>query len=312
MLDDDAVRPASQGHSARVGDVQRGLALGLLAVALFAMTFPMTRLAVGNADSPQLSPAFVTAARAALAGVLGAAYLIAARAPWPPRATWRALAVCAAGTVLGFPLCIGLALREVPSMHAAVVSGIIPLATAAVAAVHTGQRPSKGFWLCAAAGCALVMTFTLWSSGGHWVAADGWLLAAVASTALAYVAGARAAAQMPPNHVVCWVVVGSLPLTVPAAWLSWPEITTISWAAWTGLLYVSVFSMWLGFFAWYRGLALGGIVRVSQVQLLQPFLALLFAVPILGEQLHAATVGFALAVAAVVFVGRRLPVDRPS
>ncbi len=294
-------------------DVRRGLALGLLAVALFALTFPMTRLAVGDVNAPQLSPAFVTAGRAALAGLLAVLYLSAVRAPWPPREVWPALTLCAAGTVLGFPLFIGLALREVPSVHAAVVSGIIPLATAAVAAVHTGQRPSAGFWLCALAGCGLVLTFALWSGGGRWVAADGWLLAAVGSTALAYVAGAHAAQRIPPYHVVCWVVVGSLPLTLPAAWLTRPEVSTISWAAWAGLLYVSVFSMWLGFFAWYRALALGGIVRVSQVQLLQPFLALLFAVPLLGEQLHPITLGFAMAVAAVVFVGRRLPVDhRPA
>ena len=292
-------------------DVGRGLALGLLAVALFAMTFPMTRLAVGDAHAPQLSPAFVTAGRAAVAGLLGAVYLWVVRAPRPPRSTWGALALCAAGTVVGFPLCIGLALRDVPSMHAAVVSGIIPLATAAVAAAHTGQRPSGGFWLCAVIGCSLVLGFAWWSGGGRWVPADGWLLAAVVSTAVAYVAGAAAAAHIPPYQVVCWVVVGSLPLTLPAAWFTRPEVATIDVSAWLGLLYVSVFSMWLGFFAWYRALALGGIVRVSQVQLLQPFLALVFAVPVLGEQLQAQTMGFALAVAAVVFVGRRMPVDRP-
>jgi len=65
--------------------------------------------------------------------------------------------------------------------------------------------------------------------------------------------------------------------------------------------------MWLGFFAWYRGLALGGTLRVSQVQLVQPFLTLLFAVPVLGERLSASTVLFSLAVIATVFVGRKMP-----
>jgi drug/metabolite transporter (DMT)-like permease len=128
--------------------------------------------------------------------------------------------------------------------------------------------------------------------------------------AIAYVAGARASAVMPAEHVIGWVLVASLPLTLPAAlWLG--PVQPATQAAWGGFLYVSVFSMWLGFFAWYRGLALGGVVRVSQVQLLQPFLALLFAVPVLGERLQPATVLFALAVMAVVFLGRRLPVSGP-
>ncbi len=291
-------------------EVRRGLLLGLLGVAIFAMTFPMTRLAVGDAAHPQLSPAFVTAARAALAGLLSIAYLRALGAPWPARRHWGALAVCALGTVVGFPLCIALALREVEAMHAAVVTGVIPLGTAVVGALALGQRPSAGFWACALAGCGLVIGFALWAGGGRLVPADGWLLLAVVATAFGYVAGARVAGQMPAQQVICWVVVGALPLTLPASLWWWPA-GPVSAPAWGGLLYVSLFSMWLGFFAWYRALALGGVVRVSQVQLLQPFLALLFAVPVLGERLDPVTVAFSLAVIAVVFVSRRMPVGRP-
>ncbi|NBU89533.1 MAG: EamA family transporter, partial [Betaproteobacteria bacterium] len=121
------------------------------------------------------------------------------------------------------------------------------------------------------------------------------------------VAGGRASSRMPAQQVICWVVAGSLPLTLPLTWWWWPT-QAVSAASWGGLLYVSLFSMWLGFFAWYRGLALGGIVRVSQVQLIQPFLALLFAVPILGERLDPITVLFSLGVVAVVLVSRRMPV----
>jgi drug/metabolite transporter (DMT)-like permease len=279
---------------------------------MFAMTFPMTRLAVGDVSAPQMSPAFVTAARAALAGLLSIGYLRWVGASVPARQHWRPLAVCALGTVVGFPLCIGLALREVESMHAAVVTGIIPLGTAVVGALTLRQRPSAGFWACAVAGCALVMIFAAWKGGGRLVAADGWLLLAVLSTSIAYVAGARVSGVIPAQQVICWVVVGSLPFTLPATLWWWPVDTVPSLAAWGGLLYVGLFSMWLGFFAWYGGLAMGGIVRVSQVQLIQPFLALLFGVPVLGEQLDPMTVAFSLAVIAVVFVSRRMAVGQPK
>ena len=122
---------------------------------------------------------------------------------------------------------------------------------------------------------------------------------------------ARQSAARPPEQVICWVLVISLPLTLPAAlWSLPPEPRAVSAAAWAGFAYVTVFSMWLGFFAWYRGLALGGLVRVSQVQMLQPFLALLAAVPLLGEPLQADTLVFALAVMACVGIGRTMPVGR--
>jgi len=288
----------------------RGLLLGFVGVVIFALTLPMTRLAVGDASDPQLPPAFVTAGRAAVAGVLSVLWLLFLRAPWPARRHWAALALSALGTVLGFPIGIAMALREVPAMHAAVVTGVLPLATAVLGALATGQRPSGGFWACAVAGCALVLGFAAWQGGGHLVAADAWLLMAVCAGAIGYVAGARVTAELPAQQVICWVLVGSLPLTLPlAAWLL-PDIAAhpVRASAWLGFAYVSVFSMWLGFFAWYRALALGGVVRVSQVQLLQPFMALLFAVPILGEPLDPLTVLFSLAVIAVVFIGRRMPV----
>jgi drug/metabolite transporter (DMT)-like permease len=287
----------------------RGFLLGTLGVAIFAMTLPMTRLAVGDAADPQLPPAFVTAGRAALAGLLSLVYLWAVRAHVPERRHWPALALSALGTVLGFPLFLSLALREVDAMHAAVVTGVMPLGTAAVAALALRQRPSGGFWACAVLGCALVLGFAAWQGSGRLSPADGLLLLAVASTSIGYVAGAQVSVVMPAPRVICWLLVGSLPFTLPAALWSWPEVPARA-SAWLGFGYVSVFSMWLGFFAWYRGLVLGGVVRVSQVQLLQPFLALLFAVPVLGETLQPATVAFSLAVIAVVFVGRRMPVQR--
>jgi drug/metabolite transporter (DMT)-like permease len=294
-------------------DLGRGYAFGLLGVAIFALTLPMTRLAVGDASAPQLSPAFVTAGRAALAGLLSIAWLRAVNAAWPARTHWRALAVCAVGTVLGFPLFLALALRQVDAMHAAVVTGVLPLGTAVAAALFMRQRASTPFWVCAVVGCALVIGFAAVKGAGSLTLADGALLLAVASASVGYVAGARVSAVLPAEQVICWVLVISLPLTLPAMAFTWPaDAAAVRPAAWLGFAYVTLFSMWLGFFAWYRGLVLGGVMRVSQVQLLQPFLALMAAVPLLGESLDAATLVFAVAVAAVVFIGKRLPMRSSS
>ena len=287
-------------------DEARGLWLGLLGVAFFAMTLPMTRLAVGPESDPQLPPLFVTAGRAALAGLLGIGYLRLTGAPRPPRRLWPALAVSAVGTVVGFPLFLSLALRHVDAMHAAVITGVLPLTTALAAAISFRQRPSPGFWICAVLGCALVLGFAAYRGSGHLVAADGLLLLAVLSASVGYVAGARLADEMKAEQVISWVLLASLPLTLPVMLATWPAAPARA-SAWAAFGYVTLFSMWIGFFAWYRALALGGTVRVSQVQLVQPFLSLLFAVPVLGERLDATTVLFSLAVIATVFVGKKMP-----
>jgi drug/metabolite transporter (DMT)-like permease len=298
--------PAAAPH-----DEARGLLLGIVGVAIFALTLPMTRLAVGPAGDPQLPPLFVTAGRAAVAGVLSILWLRLTGAARPRRDQALAFFVCAAGTVIGFPLFLALALREVEAMHAAVITGVLPLGTALAAAIHHRQRPSAGFWASAAAGCALVLGFAVLAGGGRLVLADLWLLLAVACASIGYVAGAKLSTQMRAEAVIGWVLVASLPVTLPLALASLPA-EPVRASAWFGFGYVALFSMWIGFFAWYRALALGGTVRVSQVQLLQPFLALLAAVPLLGERLEPLTLIFSLAVIGVVFIGRRMPVGRPG
>jgi drug/metabolite transporter (DMT)-like permease len=203
-----------------------------------------------------------------------------------------------------------MALLHVESMHAAVVTGVLPLGTAVIGAVLLRQRASFGFWACAIVGCLLVLAFA-WQAGGALRLADAMLLLAVLSASLGYVVGARLSVQMPAQAVICWVLVLSLPFTLPLMLWQWPD-QPVSLAAWGGFAYVTLFSMWLGFFAWYRGLALGGTVRVSQVQLVQPFLSLLFAVPLLGERLEATTVAFSLAVIATVFISKQMPIQPPT
>lgn len=289
-------------------DAARGLLLGIAGVVMFALSIPMTRLAGGSVQAPQLDPAFVAFGRAAVAGLLSVAYLAATGARWPRGPEWRLLALTAGGVVFGWPLLSGLAVRHVDAVHAAVVSGVLPLATAVIAALVLRQRPSRGFWACAFAGLALVVGFAAWRGAGGLEMADGLLLGAVVCASAGYVGGARLSRGFSAEQVICWVLVISLPITLPLALWTRPT-APVAPSAWAGFAYVSLVSMWIGFFAWYRGLALGGTLRVSQVQVLQPFLSMLFAVPLLGEKLDAMTVVFAAAVLAVVWLGKRQPVN---
>lgn len=289
-------------------DAARGLLLGIAGVVMFALSIPMTRLAVGSVQAPQLDPAFVAFGRAAVAGLLSVAYLAATGARRPRGPEWRLLALTAGGVVFGWPLLSGLAVRHVDAVHAAVVSGVLPLATAVIAALVLRQRPSRGFWACAFAGLALVVGFAAWRGAGGLEMADGLLLGAVVCASAGYVGGARLSRGFSAEQVICWVLVISLPITLPLALWTRPT-APVAPSAWAGFAYVSLVSMWIGFFAWYRGLALGGTLRVSQVQVLQPFLSMLFAVPLLGEKLDAMTVVFAAAVLAVVWLGKRQPVN---
>jgi drug/metabolite transporter (DMT)-like permease len=288
---------------------RKGLLLGLLGVAIFALTLPMTRLAVGTAEAPLMSGVFVALGRACVAAALSAVFLLATRASLPRRQDWWPLVLTSAGVVFGFPLFTSIAMRHVEAVHASVVVGLLPLATALVGALLHRQRPSAGFWLCAALGSGLVVAFTALRSGdsGGIQAADLLLLAAIACAAIGYGEGARLSLRMRAEHVICWALVIALPLTLPLALWTRPA-APLPPSAWWAFGYVSVFSMWIGFFAWYRGLALGGTVRVSQVQLVQPFLSMLFAVPLLGEHLDLVTLAFGVAVIATVFAGRRMPV----
>ena len=296
-------------HTAQIN---KGLWLGLLGIAIFSLTLPMTRLAVGTAEAPQMPGLFIAMGRAVVAAALSAVFLLSTRAPLPRRQDWGPLAITAGGVVFGFPLLTSIAMRYVEAVHASVILGVLPLATAAVGALLHRQRPSAGFWGCAVLGSVLVVVFAMLRSGNgagglsiHW--ADLLLLAACLCAAVGYGYGARLSQHMRAEHVICWALLLSLPLSLPLTFFSWPEVP-LKASAWWGFSYVAVFSMWLGFFAWYRGLALGGTVRVSQVQLVQPFLSMLFAVPLLGERLDAVTLGFALAVIATVFIGKKMPV----
>lgn len=284
----------------------KGMWLGVLGIAMFSLTLPFTRIAVLEMD-----PVLVALARAVVAALCAAPLLWWERAAMPNAAQVRSLLITAAGVVVGFPVFMSIAMHDVPASHGAVVLGILPLMTALFAALRFGERPSTGFWIAALFGSALVVAFALRQGGGELHMADLLLFAAVVSAAMGYAEGGRLARTMGGPHVISWALLLSMPIILPATIvLLWRHGMHGSPMAWVSFGYVSLFSMFIGFFFWYRGLALGGIARVGQVQLIQPFLTLLGSALLLGEVLEADNFLFALVIIAVVAIGRKMPIGR--
>src|ERR1019366_4978364 len=282
-----------------------GLLLGFIGMCLFAGTLPATRLAVSGFD-----PWFLTVARAALAGSAGLVVLLVLQRRVPPRSLWPEMFVAAVCAVVGFPLFAALAMMTVPAAHGGVVLGILPLAAAA--AVLALERPSRGFWLASAIGAIIVLTFMLRRNGGEtFSAGDLFLLGTVASGALGSTFSGRLAARMPGWEVISWQVVIFLPLAALATFALWPaDIASVSISSWAGLGYVGFVSQYTAFFVFNAALAIGGIARVGQVMLLQPFVIVALALPVNGEPINVETILFASAVVATVLIGQRMRVVR--
>ena len=298
----DAMTTASSTTAAE----NQGLALGFLGVLIFSLTLPATRVAVA-----ELNPFFVAGGRSFLAGLIALAVVIVLRCPRPTFAQARALALTAIGVVFGFPFLTSWAMRYVPAAHGAVVVGLMPLATAAFGAFLMGERPSRGFWLAAVIGSTLVIGFALTLGAGSLHAADWALFAAILLGATGYTFGARVTRELGGWQTISWVLVLSLPLTAIVTWFTHPATpAAISATAWSGFLYVAIMSQYVGFFAWYRGLDIGGVARVSQTQLTQIFLTMGFAALLIGETITLTMLIFAVAVVATVAIGRMMPVAR--
>src|SRR6478609_2673904 len=257
-----------------------GWGSGLLGVIIFSGSLPATRVAVGG-----FTPLFLTSARAVIAALLGAALLLALREKRPSIADVGPLVVVALGVVIGFPLLTALALQHITSAHSIVFIGLLPLATALFGVLRGGERPKPAFWLFSVVGAATVAGFALVHSEGGSLTGDLLMVAAVLLCGLGYAEGAGLSRRLGGWQVISWALLLSLPamgllalLFLPASWQG------IGTPAWLGLAYVSVFSMLVGFVFWYRGLALGGIAGVGQLQLLQPFFGLVLAGLLLHEQ----------------------------
>ncbi len=281
-----------------------GTAQAALGVLSFSFSFPATAWALTG-----FGPWTATGLRGLIAGVLAALCLAAARVPLPERRHWPGLLVVSAGCVLGFPLLTTLALRTSSTAHSAVVIGVLPLATAAVAAVRTrrsGTRPSRLFWGAALAGAAAVLGFTLLQSHGRPGIADLYLFAALLICAAGYAEGGRISRELPGWQVIGWAVVAALPVTALTTALALPaEPVEIGAKAVAGLAYTAAVSQFGGFVVWYRGMAAIGVPRASQLQLAQPLLTLTWSVLLLGEELPAAAPVTAVAVLLCIALTQR-------
>lgn len=256
-----------------------GWGSGLLGVIIFSGSLPATRVAVAD-----FSPLFLTSARAVIAALLGATLLTLLRQARPHRDDLLSLAIVALGVVIGFPLLTAFALQHITSAHSIVYIGLLPLATAIFGVLRGGERPKPLFWLFSCLGSATVVAFALSNGGSGALIGDLLMIAAIILCGLGYAEGGKLSRRLGGWQVISWALVLAAPLmlvltmmTVPASW------NEVGVPAWLSLAYVSVFSMLVGFVFWYRGLALGGIVGVGQLQLLQPFFGLALAGLLLGE-----------------------------
>jgi drug/metabolite transporter (DMT)-like permease len=314
---DDPVTQATAGGAARGarddaprgagGIAPRAAVWGALGVLAFSFSLPATRLAVRDLD-----PTFVGLGRALVAALLAAALLAVTRQPLPRRADLHRFALVGLGVVIGFPIFTSLALKHLSSAHASVIVGMLPAATAALAVARANERPPRAFWAAAAAGLAAVLAFAA-TQGAHGIeAADLLVLAAVALAALGYAEGGALSRTYGGWQVICWALVLTAPALLVPVGVAASHGVHAGTTEWLGFAYVALISMFLGFFAWYRGLALGGVARIGQIQLAQPVLTLAWSALVLGERITVAMALAALVVLACVLATQRARGAQPT
>jgi drug/metabolite transporter (DMT)-like permease len=290
--------------AAPVSMPREGLAWAFTGVVMFSFSVPLTKEAVGG-----FSPFLTATGRAVLAGLLAAVLLAARRAPLPPVQQRRPLVFTMLGAVFGWPILLALALERTTSAHVAVIAAFMPLTTALIAVLRTHERVTWQFWAAAGTGTAALVVFALSRAGGNDdLVADLLVVGAVLASSWCYVEGATVTRAMPGWQVISWVVVLALPLTVPlsaALWWFTHDSYSPSGTEWLSVVLLGVSSMYLGFFAWYRGLSLAGIARGGQVQQLQALLTLLWSALFLGEHVTPPTVLVALTVIGSVVWAQR-------
>lgn len=261
-------------------DRTRGWINGFIGMAIFSASLPATKVVV-----TQLDPVFVTLARATIAGCVGGALLVGSRQSRPTRAHVPSLIIAAAGVVIGFPLLTALALRHISSSHSLIFIGLLPLSTALFGVWRAGERPQLPFWLFSGLGSSLIVIFALTQGGDATLLGDVLMFAAIVVCGLGYAEGARLSRTLGGWQVISWALVISLPIVAPLMLILLPpSFAGIDTWTWIGLAYISLFSMLIGFVFWYRGLALGGIGAVGQLQLVQPFCGMAIAAALLHEK----------------------------
>jgi drug/metabolite transporter (DMT)-like permease len=286
----------------------KGMIYGLLGICAFGLTLPATRVIV-----PYMDPIFIGMGRAVIAGIVSITLLIYFRQKIPTLKQMRQLVLVSLGVIIGFPILMSWAMVYVPASHGGVILGILPLATTIAGVLIGHEKPSVAFWIVSIVGSSLVILYSLLQGSGSIHIADLALLGAIVSAAMGYAVGTRLSKEMGSWQVICWALALSLPFVVlPALYTapkSFSNIPTIGFAC---FLYLSLVSQLLAFFVWYKGLALGGIARVSQVQLLQPFVTLLASALFLGEVIDIETYVFIFLVVCSVWIGKKMPIGKNS
>lgn len=276
---------------------------GFIGVLIFSITLPATRMTAGFLD-----PVFVGLGRGAVAGALAILLLLILRVPLPEPKLIPRLLIVALGVVIGFPLLSTYAMQIVPSSHGAVVVGILPMMTAIAGAWLAHEHHTRIFWAAGIIGMILVAGFSLWKGGWTLQTGDLFLFLSVIAAAVGYAEGGRLAKEHGGWKVISWALALSFPILLLPTLLSIkPDYYSVPVSAWAGFAYVSVFSMLLGFFAWYKGLSMSGIGKVGQVQLLQTFLTLFFSFLLVGEKLELSYFIVAATVVSIILIGRWEP-----
>ena len=280
--------------------------IGFVGILIFSLTLPVTKLAILS-----FSPYFIAFGRATFAGAVALAYLVIKHEPMMAKADIGKFVVIALGVVFGFPILTTVAMTHGSSSHGAVILGMMPLATTVIGVVRFGERPSLGFWLVSLLGAALVVIYALLKSSGSFTLVDLLLVLGGICACIGYVEGGELSKKMNPRAVISWALVISLPFNIVFSYLTFDSVYyDAGLSAWTIFIYLSLFPMFIGFFFWYEGLAIGGIARVSQVQLIQPFCTLLAASVLLGDSLTWMNLVFAVLVVSTVILGKKMLIQR--
>ena len=281
--------------------------LGLVGVVSFGLTLPATRFII-----PYFEPVFIGLGRAVIASVVAALLLIATKQTRPSKNQFYQLLVVASGVVVGFPILSAWAMKTVPASHGGVVLGVLPLATAIVGAMVSKEKPSVAFWISGIVGSAVVIAYSLLQGVGEFQTGDFFLLGAIVSAATGYALGGKLSKEIGGWQVICWALVISFPFIIVPAWLEAPQeaVGSLPLNVLLSFLYLALVSQLFGFFFWNKGLALGGVARVSQTQLLQPFVTLVASAFLINETINLQTIVFAILVIVTVAIGKKMPIHQ--
>ena len=285
----------------------KGMFLGLVGVVSFGLTLPATRFII-----PYFEPVFIGLGRAVIASFVAAFLLIATNQTRPSKNQFYQLLVVASGVVVGFPILSAWAMQTVPASHGGVVLGVLPLATAIVGAVVSNEKPSVAFWICGIVGSAVVIAYSHLQGVGEFQTGDFFLMGEIVSAATGYALGGKLSKEIGGWQVICWALVISFPFIIVPAWLEAPQeaVGSLPLNVLLSFLYLALVSQLFGFFFWNKGLALGGVARVSQTQLLQPIVTLVASAFLINETINLQTIVFAILVIVTVAIGKKMPIHQ--